>query len=139
MTRVVIVGGGSHGMPLILNTDDSNSLRPSPPIPAEPADPAAKVQNSDAESSGKLAGSIDMAPPQTNSPFDQLARPDAAAMQQQQDDAKAVAASQSLDADPSGDAPPYILRSFADAFGYRLQPRTSPPSASITAPNERPR
>ena len=32
--------------------------------------------------------------------------------------------------EPGAEAPPYILRSFADAFGYRLKPITPPASAS---------
>ena len=76
--KVVIVGGGSQGLPLILNTGDTPSIPPAPPAAAATPHPA-KLQRErgqcDAESGGRISGSIDMSPPQSNSPFETLANP----------------------------------------------------------------
>jgi regulator of protease activity HflC (stomatin/prohibitin superfamily) len=143
--KVVVVGGGKQGLPLILNTDDSSPI-PAPQLPparAPTPGPAkadgAKLEESDSANADKVAGSIDTTPPQTNSPFERLmtAEPEVA------DGADAADVpekkSGAVQAEGTGaDQPPYILRSFADAFGYRLAPRTPPPAASIIGPNERP-
>ena len=140
--KVVVVGGGNNGLPLILNAGDITT-QPAPPAPATRPDPA-KVQKADADNAGQIAGSIDMAPPGTNAPFEVLANP--AAAMEKESPAKAAPAeprpAANLDGEPGADAPPYILRSFADAFGYRLQPIA--PGASVSAeeeigPNETPR
>ena len=86
-----------------------------------------------------------MSPPKINSTFETLANPrvtseeaeiEAEALERERAEAAAAKsasaaphASVSQD-EPGGDAPPYILRSFADAFGYRLNPITPPASAS---------
>lgn len=143
--KVVVVGGGKQGLPLILNTDDASPL-PAPQLPparAPGADPArtgsAKMQDTDGENAGKVAGSIDMSPPQSNAPFERLITPepevadgaDAADVPEKKSGAVHVE-------EPGADQPPYILRSFADAFGYRLAPRTPAPAASVIGPNGRP-
>lgn len=141
--KVVIVGGGSQGLPLILNTGDS-AAPPASPAPATPADPV-KLQKATAESAAQDSGSIDVAPPPSNATFETLANPEAA-LEKSVGDKEAAAVqpapvSEVPEEDtPNSDAPPYILRSFADAFGYRLQPIVPPPSASVDiGPNERPR
>ncbi|HEX2841875.1 prohibitin family protein [Hyphomicrobium sp.] len=140
-SKVVIVGGGSQGLPLILNTDDSSSRR-APSVAAEPAQPA-KAQKADAEQGGKIAGSVDMSPPATNTSLERLINP-AGVDEGDEDDAKPAAkprASARLNEPAGSDTPPYILRSFANAFGYRLQPASPGASASadVVGPNERPR
>jgi regulator of protease activity HflC (stomatin/prohibitin superfamily) len=155
--KVVIVGGGSQGLPLILNTGDTPQMPAAPPAAAASPHPA-KVQkaDADAENAGRIAGSIDMSPPQSNSPFETLANPRGTA-EEAEIEAEAIAAEKaanaavkasattpaaaaSSDEEPGVDAPPYILRSFADAFGYRLKPVVPPASASANiGPNERPR
>jgi regulator of protease activity HflC (stomatin/prohibitin superfamily) len=141
-SKVVIVGGGSQGLPLILNTDDSAPRHAPPAAAAEPAHPA-KVQKADAEQGGKLAGSIDMTPASTNTSIDRLINPQAAADSEEEGAPPPAAPGQfstQLNQPESSDAPPYILRSFADAFGYRLQPIVPGAAASIEiGPNERPR
>jgi regulator of protease activity HflC (stomatin/prohibitin superfamily) len=134
--KVVVVGGGSQGLPLILNTDDSLQKSAPAPAAAPSADPA-KMQKADAENGGRMAGSLDMAPPTGNTSVENLVAPggiaDAA-------EARAVTrAAEILDEEAGGEVPPYILRSFADAFGYRLQPIAPPNSASVVAPANRPR
>ncbi|WP_439542280.1 prohibitin family protein [Hyphomicrobium sp.] len=147
--KVVIVGGGSQGLPLILNTGDTPSLPAAPPAAPATPHPAKHKADVDAESAGRISGSIDMSPPQSNSPFETLANPHSTA-EEDEIEAEAVAvekatdawsksgvaaapaapAARALDDEPGADAPPYILRSFADAFGYRLKPITPPASAS---------
>lgn len=153
-SKVVIVGGGSQGLPLILNTGDTPQIPAPPPAAAASSHPA-KVQKADAENAGRIAGSIDMSPPQSNSPFETLAHPRGTA-EDAAIEAEAMAAENAANAavktsattpgatsneEPGADAPPYILRSFADAFGYRLKPIAPPASASaeIVGPGEQPR
>lgn len=147
-SKVVVVGGGSQGLPLILNTDDSAPLRTPQPPPAgvTAADPA-RLDKADAGNGAELSGSIDTVPPQTNAPFEHFLKPTEPA------DGGAHALSDGVDGsevpeqrstvlpgdDAGSDAPPYILRSFADAFGYRLQPKTPPPAAAVIGPREQPR
>lgn len=148
-SKVVIVGGGSQGLPLILNTDDSAPLRAPqlPPASAPSADPA-KLEKAEAVDGAALSGSIDTAPPQTNAPFERLATPaepaDLSPHQALPDGADGADVPEQRSTvmpgdDPGSDAPPYILRSFADAFGYRLQPKTPPPAAAIIGPRQQPR
>jgi regulator of protease activity HflC (stomatin/prohibitin superfamily) len=133
--KVVVVGGGSNGMPLILNTDDGASPRvQSPPQP--PAAPV-KVQKASAEKSAQINGSIDTAPPQANGLVEELITPGSS--RRTGDAAMRLGVPPAeMFGDTAEDAPPYILRSFADAFGYRLQ-RISPSTAEVIGPNERPR
>jgi regulator of protease activity HflC (stomatin/prohibitin superfamily) len=149
-SKVVIVGGGSQGLPLILNTDDSSAIR-QPQIPAPqgaPADPA-KLHNTEAENSGFTTGSIEPTPPGTNAPLEQYATPAEPAppvghmVQDGSDGADVPEQKSSTVANEElGSDTPYILRSFADAFGYRLQSKTAPAPipapAPIIGPNERP-
>jgi regulator of protease activity HflC (stomatin/prohibitin superfamily) len=134
--KVVVVGGGSNGLPLILNTDDGmrgpTYVPPKPETakPAQPADPA-KVEKADAENGGRLAGSIDTLPPTNNTSVENLIAPGGVP---QGEEAPENSAAAGLDPGPSGNQPPYILRSFADAFGYRLQP-VAPATSSVARPN----
>ncbi len=74
--KVVIVGGGSQGLPLILNTGDTPTVPSTPPAgPATPHPVKLQKADVDGQSAGRIAGSIDMSPPQTNSPFETLANP----------------------------------------------------------------
>lgn len=146
--KVVVVGGGSQGLPLILNTDDSAPLRTpqAPPAGVTTADPA-RLDKADAGDGAQSSGSIDTVPPPTNAPFEHFLKPTEPA------DSGAHALPDGVDGsevpeqrstvlpgdDAGPDAPPYILRSFADAFGYRLQPKTPPPAAAVIGPREQPR
>jgi regulator of protease activity HflC (stomatin/prohibitin superfamily) len=140
--KVVVVGGGSHGMPLILNTDDARPSQPAAPAPPSAA-PASlqKARNIDDD---QQAGSINTTPPASNTSFEARAAAEEEERPQGGEEQAVAAplapkASGLLDEIPRSDEPPYILRSFADAFGYRLQPSVPPASASVVGPNERPR
>jgi hypothetical protein len=134
---VVVVGGGSQGLPLILNTEDNLHNRiPAVPAPAPRIDPS-KLQKADAEDGGRLAGSVDMAPPVTaNTSVEHLVAPGGVAEAAKERATKDAA---ELVSESAADAPPQILRSFADAFGYRLQPIAPPNSASVVPPANQPR
>jgi hypothetical protein len=128
-SKVVIVGGGSHGMPLILNTDDTPRGPVAPPAGAVPADPA-KLQKAGVERSARVEGSIDTTPPPVNVSVEDLIDPAS------KQSAAEIAAG--LNDTAPGDAP-YMLRSFADAFGYRLERIAPATSEAAVGPNERPR
>jgi hypothetical protein len=136
--RSNIVGGGSNGLPLILNTADAAAPPRAPQTPANPANPV-KVQKASVESSGqpKASGSIDATPPQANTLVDELIAPGSS--KQSADTVMRLGSplAEILDKDPD-DAPPYILQSFADAFGYRLQ-KITPFTAEVIRESERPR
>lgn len=134
-SKVVIVGGGSNGLPLILNTEDTVPQR-LPPAPAAPTSPV-KVQKASAENGTRTPGSIDATPPQTNALVDELITPGSS---KRAGDAIMRLGSPAADElnKAADDEPPYILRSFADAFGYRLQ-KITPFTAEVIRESERPR
>jgi hypothetical protein len=135
--KVVVVGGGSNGMPLILNTDDGASQRIQPP--AQPPAAPVKVQKASAEKNSQINGSIDTAPPQANGMVEELISPGSGSTRRTGDAAMRLGVPpEEMFGNTAEDAPPYILRSFADAFGYRLQ-RIAPSTAEVIGPNERPR
>jgi hypothetical protein len=134
-SKVVIVGGGSNGLPLILNTEDTTPQR-LPQAPAGPASPV-KVQKASAENGTRTPGSIDATPPQTNALVDELITPGSSKRGGDAIMRLGLPASDVL-SKAADDEPPYILRSFADAFGYRLQ-KISPFTAEVIRESERPR
>jgi regulator of protease activity HflC (stomatin/prohibitin superfamily) len=101
---VVIGGGGSQGLPLILNTGDT----PTPPAAAS-TPPASAAQSPAATTEPKVGA--DGVPPPSNGPR------------------RMTAPTQSTDA---AQEPPALLQELAKRLGYRLQPL--PPSASEPAP-----
>jgi regulator of protease activity HflC (stomatin/prohibitin superfamily) len=137
-SKVVIVGGGSNGLPLILNTADTAAPPRAPQTPANPANPV-KVQKASVESGGqaKASGSVDPTPPQANALVDELIAPGSSKQSAGNVMRLGSPLAEILDKD-TDDAPPYILQSFADAFGYRLQ-KISPFTAEVIRESERPR
>lgn len=136
-SKVVIVGGGSNGLPLILNTEDTAPQR-LPQAPAGPASPV-KVQKASAENGTRTPGSIDATPPQANALVDELITPGSSKRGGDAIMRLGLPASDVLSkAAAADDEPPYILRSFADAFGYRLQ-KVTPFTAEVIRESERPR
>jgi regulator of protease activity HflC (stomatin/prohibitin superfamily) len=135
-SKVVIVGGGSNGLPLILNTEDTVKAPSAPVAPANPANPV-KVQKASAENGTRTPGSIDATPPQTNAMVDELITPGSSKRGSDAIMRLGLPASDVL-SKAADDEPPYILRSFADAFGYRLQ-KISPFTAEVIRESERPR
>jgi regulator of protease activity HflC (stomatin/prohibitin superfamily) len=135
-SKVVIVGGGSNGLPLILNTEDTAKAPSAPVAPANPVNPV-KVQKASAENGTRTPGSIDATPPQTNAMVDELITPGSSKRGSDAIMRLGLPASDVL-SKAADDEPPYILRSFADAFGYRLQ-KISPFTAEVIRESERPR
>ncbi len=135
-SKVVIVGGGSNGLPLILNTEDTAPAQRAPQAPASPVNPV-KVQKASADNGTRTPGSIDATPPQTNALVDELITPGSSKRGGDAIMRLGLPASDVL-SKAADDEPPYILRSFADAFGYRLQ-KVTPFTAEVIRESERPR
>jgi prohibitin 2 len=135
-SKVVIVGGGSNGLPLILNTEDTAPAQRAPQAPANPVNPV-KVQKASADNGTRTPGSIDATPPQTNALVDELITPGSSKRGGDAIMRLGLPASDVL-SKAADDEPPYILRSFADAFGYRLQ-KVTPFTAEVIRESERPR
>jgi regulator of protease activity HflC (stomatin/prohibitin superfamily) len=135
-SKVVIVGGGSNGLPIILNTDDTAPQRQQQAPVAPPAAPV-KLQKASVESSARASGSIDATPPQSSPLVDELIAP--GSTRRAGDAIMRLGSPMAETLNPSADdEPPYILRSFADAFGYRLE-KVSPFTAEVIRESERPR
>lgn len=139
---VIIGGGGSQGLPLILNTGDNAA--PGPRVGKAPAD----VRDADTAHSGQLSGSIDMTPPRAppqigpgaalGAPFavDQAA--DAGSQPPlPQASTRTDETSRPRAAAPPTKPAPEFLQALGERFGYRLEP-IAPASSDQVAPNARP-